>query len=61
MQIQCAIGEWKSGVFNSVRFDEGAYGKVYAEHVAKLEELEAKSEEDKIVTDIGRQIARTGR
>ncbi|KAI0746149.1 hypothetical protein C8Q76DRAFT_665579 [Earliella scabrosa] len=59
--IQCAICEWKTGVFNSVRFDEGAYGTVYAEHVAKLEELEAKSEQDKIVTDIGRQIARTGR
>ena len=61
MQIQCAICEWKSGVFNSVRFDKGAYGTVYAEHGAKLEELEAKSEQDKIVTDIGRQIARTGR
>ena len=61
MQIQCAICEWKEGVFTSVRFEESTFGKVYAEHVSKLEELEMKSGQDKIVTDIGRQIARTGR
>ena len=54
MQTQCAISEWKTGVVPSVRFEESVFGKVYAEHVAKLEELEEKSEQNKIVIDIGR-------
>ena len=60
-QVQCAIQEWTSGVFDSVRFEESKFRSLYTEHVDRLKEYEAKSGEDRIVSDIGRQLAQMGR
>ncbi|KAI0706475.1 hypothetical protein C8Q76DRAFT_800903 [Earliella scabrosa] len=60
-EVQRTIFKWKTRVFSSVPFEDGVYGPVYAEHVAKLEDFELMSEGDRIVTDIGSRIAKIGR
>ncbi|KAI0714707.1 hypothetical protein C8Q76DRAFT_618970 [Earliella scabrosa] len=59
--VHCAIQEWSTGVFDAVRFEEGKFVSIYVEHVDNLKEYEMKSEDDRIVSELGRQLAETGR